>query len=272
MDKQELPINNPAERLYVILTRAAESARESSIEYVLCTAMDLETNAENFVTGFSELMVLLEKVEEQTQYFSSLKQKGYLALTKNIRNNLFKVIKFNYLNTGGNNKYSWKNVGDLSNPDWPTLHFFSTCVADFEECGISLSEDRLNDLINNVEDWMQEIREFQLDEEIKKLFIHKLMEIKHLLEKYYYHGSSRIKTEIYATMMEIGIYQENLPEDKKDKNKNLFQMFYDRLSKLSTSINPLMTTAVNADKLLPVFSQTAELVVDKVKHFLPPGI
>ena len=49
MDKQELPINNPAERLYVILTRMAESSPESSIADVLCTSMKLETNDENFV-------------------------------------------------------------------------------------------------------------------------------------------------------------------------------------------------------------------------------
>ena len=53
MDKQELPINNPAERLYVILARAAKYHHYRDIIDVICSAMQLEPSYENFIKGFS---------------------------------------------------------------------------------------------------------------------------------------------------------------------------------------------------------------------------
>jgi hypothetical protein len=271
MDKQKLPINNPAERLYVILTRAAESSPESSIADVICTAMELETNDENFIKGFSQLIGLLEIIEEQVQYFSPRKQDGIRASIEEIRKYLFHTIKLKYMNDN-NNKYSWKNASSLNNINWPILKSFNGYVDDFESYGISINKDSLNNLIDDIKSWMKEIEESQLDEDVKKFFIHKLMEIKHLLEKYYYYGSSRIKTEIYATMMEIGIYQEDLTEDKKEKSRSFFNASFEKLSKWAGIVNAPMNTVVIADKLLPIISQTAELVGNTVKHLLPPGI
>jgi hypothetical protein len=267
MYKQELPINNPAERLYVILSRAAKSPKQSSIINVLCRAMELEVSEVNFIKGYSELLILLEKTEEQIQqHYSNRKRSLYSRAIQEIKESILSIIRLAHTSSS-----RWLNVGNLSNPNWIHLESLSTCLEEFEEREIIFNQDLLNELINDVDIWMKEINESQLDEDIKQFFIHKLIEIKYLLEKYYYHGSSRIKTQIYATMVEIGLYQENLTEDKKEENKNFFQMCYDKLSKLSTSINPLMTTAVNADKLLPAISQTAELIGHTVKQFLLPG-
>jgi hypothetical protein len=273
MDKQELPINNPAERLYVILTRAAETPKKHSILYAICTAMKLETSEENFIKGFKELLTLLEVIEEEIkQYFSDRKQKSYLSLTKEIKTSIVDAFALSF--NGADNK--WSNVENSNNRDWPILQSFNACVEDFEEYGIKygfgINKDLLNELVNDVDIWIEEIEESQLDEDIKKFFIHKLMEIKHLLEKYYYHGSSRIKTEIYATMIEIGIYQENLTEDKKEENRSFFNASFEKLSKWAGIVNAPMNTVVTVDKLLPIISQTAELVGNTVKHLLPPGI
>jgi hypothetical protein len=275
MDKQELPINNPAERLYVILTRAAESSPEALIEDVLCTSMELEPNDENFIKGFSELLILLEKTEEQIQECCLNRKKSlyYSKAIQEIKKNILSIIKIAY-----DNQTSWGHVGNLSDPNWIYLESLSICIEDFEEREIIFNQDRLIELINDVETWMKEIGETQLDEDIKQFFIHKLMEIKHLLEKYYYHGSSRIQKEIYATLMQIGIHQKNLPEDKKEENKNFFTAIYEKLSELSKGldlVNKPMTTVVVADKLSevlpPMLSQTAEIITNVVKH-LPPGI
>jgi hypothetical protein len=264
MDKQELPINNPAERLYVILTRMAESSPESSIEDVLCTSMELETNDENFIEGSGQLFVLLGIIEEQIQYFSHQKQPSYLSLIKDIRKNLFNMIRLYNLHNSNKDKYLWQNVKDLRDPNWLTLQYLSGCVADFEERGISINKDSLNNLIDDIKSWMIEIEESQLDEDIKKFFIHKLMEIKHLLEKYYYYGSSQIKKEIYATMVEIGIYQENFPEGKKDKNRALVNTFLEKIFKLAGLLDPLISVVVNGS---PMLSQGINIV----KNLLPPG-
>ena len=270
MDKQELPINNPAERLYVILTRAAESSSSSRIVDVLCKAMELETNDENFMIVFNQLLFLLEKTEEQIQqYFSGSKQSLYSKSIREIKKCLIDIIPLAYRN---NSQDIWTYASFLNNRNWILLESLSTCIEDFEERKIIFNQDRLIELINDVETWIKEIEESQLDEEIKKFFVHKFMEIKHLLEKYYYHGSSRIKTEIYATMVEIGIYQENLPEDKKEENRSFFNASFEKLSKWAGIVNAPMNTVVIADKLLPIISQTAELVGNTVKHLLPPGI
>jgi len=273
MDKQELPINNPAERLYVILTRAAESSPESSIADVFCTAMELEPNDDNFIKGFSQLIGLLEIIEEQIQYFKPRKQEGIRASTEEIKRYLFHAMKLHYTNNDSH-KNVWQNVPHLNNKNWTTLKSLNGYVDDFESYGISISNAFLYELINDIDIWITEMNESQLDEEIKQFFTHKLMEIKHLLEKYYRHGSSRIKTEIYATMAEIKLYPENLTEDKKEENRNFFTALYEQLLELSKGfdlVNKPMTTIIVADKLSevlpPMLSQTAEIIV---KH-LPSG-
>ena len=280
MDKQELPINNPAERLYVILTKMAEIPPDifRSIKSVICEVMELENSEENFIKGFKELLILLEVIEKAiNQHFSYRKQTIYLGLIKEIKTSIIDAftLVFNR-NEIDHDWVLWDNVKNLNNRNWQVLQSLYACIDDFEEheikSGISINKDLLNELINDLDIWIEEIKESQLDEEIKKFFIHKLMEIKHLLEKYYYHGSSRIKTEIYATMVEIGIYQENLTEDKKEESRSFFNASFEKLSKWAGIVNASMNTVVIADKLLPIISQTAELVGNTVKHLLPPGI
>jgi len=271
MDKQELPINNPAERLYVILTRAAESSPESSIEDVLCKAMELKSNSENFIRGFSELMTLLEKIEEQIQFFSTPKQKGYLALTKNIRKNLLMVIRFvglNDLNDINNNKYLWKNVGELSDPNSSTLQFLAACAADFEERGISINKDLLNELINDVEAWLLEIQKSEFDESVKEFLISTFMEIKNLLEKYYDCGSHRIESEILAAIAKITLCSKNLTEE----NKSFFTKSSEKLLKMvDLFIKPasayFLGQKLFSEAIRPIMTE----VIDKAQHLLPPG-
>jgi hypothetical protein len=72
--------------------------------------------------------------------------------------------------------------------------------------------------------------------------------------------------------MEIGIYQEDLPEDKKEESRIFFNTSFEKLSKWAGIVNAPMNTIVIVDKLLPIISQTAELVGNTVKNLLPPGI
>ena len=268
MDKQELPINNPAERLYVILTRAAESSGNFLIVDVLCTAMNLEPNDENFIKGFTEVLVLLEKTEEQIQQYCSNRKKSlYSRAIQEIKKNILSIIKIAYGNQG-----LWCHVSNLNDPTWIYLESLSTCIEDFEEREIIFNQDSLIGLINDVENWIKEIKESQLDEDVKKFFIYKLMEVKRLLENYYYYDSSGIQKEIYAMMMEMSIYQENLPKDKKEENRSFFNASFEKLSKWAGIVNAPMNTVVIADKLLPIISQTAELAVNTIKNLLLPGI
>ena len=256
-----LPINNPAERLYVILTKAAErNSGESSIAHVICTAMELTPNDENFIKGFSDLIGLLNNIEEQVkQYFPSRKKNGYVHLIKEIRMNIVRAFQLNY--STDDTSRLWKNIPCLNDKNWPILQLFNGCVEDFDKdgikYGISFDKESLNKLINDVETWMKEIEESQLDEDVKRFFIHKLMEIKDLLEKYYYYGSSRIKTEIYATMMEIGIYQENLKEEKKEKSRSFFNTFWEKLFTWAGKLEPLISLVANGS---PMISQGINIV------------
>lgn len=266
MDDQTLPFHNPAERLYVILTRMAGNHSRGTVRKAFCDAIEMDTNDENFIQGIDESFTLLKNMEEQVEkYFPPRKHKACLQMVKGIRQFISTVVQ--------RNDEEWINLS--SRLMFPDLHILNSYVCDFEQ--ISLNKDSLIELINNVENWIKEINESQLDEDIKQFFIHKLMEIKHFLEKYCYHGSSRIKREIYATMVEIGMYQENFTEDKKEENRNFFTAIYKKLSELSKEldlVNKPMTTIVVADKLSevlpPMLSQTAEIITNVVKH-LPPG-
>jgi hypothetical protein len=258
MDKQELPINNSAERLYVILTRAAESSGNSLIVDVLCTAMNLEPNNENFIKGFTELLVLLEKTEEQIQqYCSNRKKSVYLRSMQEIKKHLLNALKLAYKD---NNQNLWSSVNCLNDPNWIFLESLGTCIEDFEGSGIIIKKDILHDLINDVNTWMKEISQSQLDEDIKEFFIQKLIEIEILLKNYCYHSSSRIKKEFLATIMEIKFYQDNLTEDKKKESTSFFNNFWEKLIKwagvvdllisLGTNVPPMISPGINILKNL----------------------
>jgi phosphoenolpyruvate carboxylase len=262
MDKQELPINNSAERLYVILTRAAESSGNSLIVDVLCTAMNLEPNNENFIKGFTELLVLLEKTEEQIQqYCSHRKKSAYLRSMQEIKKYLLNALKLAYKD---NNQNLWSSANCLNDPNWTFLESLGTCIEDFEESGIIIKKDILHDLINDVNTWMKEISQSQLDEDIKEFFIQKLIEIEILLKNYCYHSSSRINKEFLATIMEISIYQANLTEDKKEKNKSFFNTFLGKLLTWAGKLEPLISLAANGS---PMILQGINIL----KNLLPPG-
>lgn len=262
MDKQELPINNSAERLYVILTRAAESHGNSFITDVLCTAMNLEHNDENFIKGFTELLVLLEKTEEQIQqYFSGSKQSLYSRSIREIKKYLLNALKLAYKN---DDKSLWKSASYLNDPNWIFLESLGTCIEDFEESGIIIKKEILHDLINDVNTWMKEISQSQLDEDIKEFFIQKLIEIEILLKNYCYHSSSRINKEFLATIMEISIYQANLTEDKKEKSQSFFNTFLGNLLTWAGKFEPLISLVANGS---PMISQGINIL----KNLLPPG-
>jgi hypothetical protein len=54
-ENQSLPINNPAERLYVILSRASQANKDKTIIAVLSEAMEVESNPNTFIMTSSEL-------------------------------------------------------------------------------------------------------------------------------------------------------------------------------------------------------------------------
>lgn len=264
MDKQELPINNPAERLYVILTRAAESPPDFSIEDVLCTSMELEINDENFIKGSSELLVLLEKTEEQIQqYYSKSKKSLYSRVIQEIKKNILSIIKTAY-----DNNSLWCHVSNLNDPNWIYLQSLSTYIEDFEERGISINEDLLNKLINDVEAWLLEIQKSEFDESVKEFLISTFMEINNLLQKYYDCGSQRIETEILAAIAKITLYSKNLTAE----NKSIFDKSSEKLFKmLDLFIKPasayFLGQKLFSEAIRPIMTE----VIDKAQHLLPPG-
>ena len=268
MDKQELPIHNPAERLYVILTRAAEGSPDSSIEDVFCTSMELEINDENFIKGSSELLVLLEKTEEQIQqYYSKSKKSLYSRVIQEIKKNILSIIKTAY-----DNNSPWCHVSNLNDPNWIYLHSLRTYIEDFEEHfeerGISINEDLLHKLINDVEAWLLEIQKSEFDESVKEFLISTFMEINNLLEKYYDCGSQRIETEILAAIAKITLYSKNLTAE----NKSIFDKSSEKLFKMLDLFIKPATAYVLGEKLFseairPIMTE----VIDKAQHLLPPG-
>lgn len=265
MDTQELPINNPAERLYVILTRAAESSPESSIADVICAAMEVETNDENFIKGFSQLIGLLEIIEEQTKYFSLRKQKGIRASIQQIRTYLFYAIKLNYMNNN-NNKYLWKNAKCLNDKNWAILESFNGYVDDFEQHGIN--NDSLNQLISDLEAWLLEIQKSEFDESVKEFLMSTFIEIKSLLEKYYCYGSHRIETEILAAITKINLCSKSLTIE----NKSIFDKSSEKLLKmLDLFIKPASAYFLGEKLFSEAIRPMITEVIDKTQHLLPPG-
>ncbi len=270
-ENQELPINNPAERLFVILTRASEANKNATITKVLSDAMKknaLDTSEQDPI----KLLELINHIEEQMKKNfpsnTSGKQRGYMALLTEIRENLSKAI---LLGASSSLTNTWQHAGLLNNPTWTILRFFEACVHDFEEYGVSIDKNLLDDLRNDVESLIKSVYESQLNEDIKNFVIHQLREIKNALDKYYYYGAKGVKKEIYSALVEIGMIQKQDDENEQtEENKNLWRKIFESLSNWASSINPLLNTVIIADKIPPIIKQTAELIGNTIKH-LPPG-
>jgi hypothetical protein len=281
MDKQELPINNPAERLYVILTRAAKifsgrnnSGKSNNFVFAFCFAMNLDVSDDNFITGLTELLKLVENIEQKIkQYFPVYEQESYLTLTKEIRNYLVATITRRY--SESNNEFIEKNTEYLfksSKSNLSILEVFKACAGDFQEYGIkygiSFNKDLLNELINDIDAWLVEIQKSEFDESVKEFLISTFMEINNLLEKYYDCGSQRIETEILAAIAKITLYSKNLTAE----NKSIFDKSSEKLFKMLDLFIKPATAYVLGEKLFseairPIMTE----VIDKVQHFLPPG-
>ena len=142
MDKQELPINNPAERLHIILTRAAKifsgrnnSGKSNNFVFAFCFAMNLDVNDDNFIRGLTELLKLVENIEQKIkQYFSVRKKEGYLTLTKEIRNYLVATITRRYGESDNefiqkNTEYLFKSNLSVLKLRYELFNSFGTCSA-----------------------------------------------------------------------------------------------------------------------------------------------
>lgn len=266
-ENQSLPINNPAERLYVILSRASQAEHNRAIEQVLCEAMEIKNN--EFIRKYGELFDLINHIEKQIQKkFPSLKQRGYIALLNDIRYYLERVIR---LVMGDQNKNKWSSASPLNNPNWVTLQSFGACVHDFEEYKISINDTALNTLIDEVETLMNSVKESDLNDDLKNFVITKLLDLKQTLEKYYYYGNEEVKKEIYSTLLEVGLIQNEIAQDNQtEENKKLWRRIIESLSKWANIINAPLNTIVIADKLPPIITQTSELISNTIKH-LPPS-
>jgi len=259
MDKQELPINNPAERLYVILTRMAGNNSDSRVivKEIFCNAIGMDTNDENFIQGIDESFTSLKNMEDQVQkYFQPRKHKACLQMIQDIREFISSILKYN--------NEAW--VLFSSRLSFPNLDLLNSYGYDFE--AISFNADLLNELINDVEAWLLEIQKSEFDESVKEFLISTFMEIKNLLEKYYDCGSHRIETEILAAIAKITLYSKNLTAE----NKSIFDKSSEKLLKiLDLFIKPasayFLGEKLFSEAIRPIMTE----VINKAQHLLPPG-
>jgi hypothetical protein len=266
MDKQELPINNPAERLYVILTRMAENNSRMTVIEAFCNAIEMDTNVENFTQGIVESFTSLKNMEEQVEKnFPSRKHQACLVMINNIKNFISCVLM--------HNKEKWIDYQTSSNRcDLPDLHILNSYVYDFEEYGIkygfTINKDLLNELINNVDAWLLEIQKSEFDESVKEFLMSTFMEINNLLQKYYDCGSQRIETEILAAITKITLFSKNLTAE----NKSILDKSSEKLLKmLDFFIKPVSAYFLGEKLFSEAIHPIMTEVIDKAQHFLPPG-
>jgi hypothetical protein len=146
------------------------------------------------------------------------------------------------------------------------LQSFNSCVDDFEQSGIS--NDSLIQLINDIDAWLLEIQKSEFDGSIKEFLISTFMEIKHLLERYYYYGSHRIEIEILATIAKITVYSKNLTAE----NKSIFDKYSEKLLKmLDLFIKPASAYFLGEKLFSEAIRPMMTEVIDKAQHLIPPG-
>lgn len=246
-ENQSLPINNPAERLYVILSRASEAEHNKTIQEVLCEAMKIENN--QFIRKYGELFDLINHIEKQIQqFFSPRKQKSYIAMLDDIRLYLERAIIYSCQDSNNN---KWSKASPMNSSKWLTLQHFEACVEDFEK-EISINKSELNNLIDEVKDLIDNVKESNLNDDLKNFVITKLLDLKQILEKYYYYGNEGVKKEILSTLVELEIRTREKQDDLTENDIDVLSKIKNNFLKVITIlgvVDTLVSSPTNIDQL-----------------------
>ncbi len=260
MDTQNLP-NNSAKRLLEILLKInyAQTLISSNANFltgsprfidVFCKSLNIEENIEAepeiYYYHFTKLFILIESIENDIQKLPLLKTNLYIKTIQEIR----KWISIT------NYYIAWYDVNEhLKNPESLGFQMLDNCAIDLGEKEVSINQEQLNELKDNIQSLLEKIIESDISQPLKSLLREKLIELRKVVEDYQFYGADGIKKIAEES---LGALIINHTEVESEKDKKPVQDFFKLLK-------DVLDIAIKTKQFLP------EGIGETLQNILPPG-
>ncbi|MGB5962046.1 MAG: hypothetical protein WBG73_15360 [Coleofasciculaceae cyanobacterium] len=262
LEEQNIPTNNPAGRLYEILTKAIEIGRlvpsrrgtntefpsERRVFVVLAKALEID-NPDSFelFDGIAKLSALVNDTELAINKTQDVNIELYLRAINEVKE------AFNNLHV--NLPEDWLLIANKI--DKSTLEKLEFCadVLSRQQGEIVLNNEELNELFDEVRTLLEKVLDADLDKDIKSFMLEKLKDIDQAIINYKFQGSKGLIQAIESTLGAT-IINEKI---RSQKEKPIVTNFFTVIGRVASVLN--------------VYNNTKNLAPDvgKMLQYLLPG-
>jgi hypothetical protein len=250
VENNSLPTNNPAGRLYEILTMAIKSGAKGGMnrttKSVLSEVLDIKGNDPLEVfDGINKLFTLVKDTELTINKLYNVNIELYQSPIKEIKE------AFRDFNLGG----EWSKIADkIDRATLQTLKFCADALSR-QQGEIPLNVEEINELHNEVRALLERLIDAELKDDIKSFIFDKLQDIEQAIINYKFKGSEGLQRVIEAT---LGATLMNDDIRKEGENPIVTSFF---------------TTITRIASMLSIYSNTKQLGADvgRVLQKLLPG-
>lgn len=232
--------DNNIGRLYNIINKLIE-VKGNTAEDSFCKVFSLEEDDKaSILSNYTELFKLCSLGIKEIEQLNPKNANKYKKTLNNVLEGLTKIYFDANRNRLDNGMNKFKE------------HFDSQLMISLEYCADYLSEnsseeiiedEKIYELIKEINDMVEDIMNSKLNNELKKLLICQLDNIRESLMKYKFYGANGIETSISETVGSLIINREKVTDDKGNDYVN-------KIFKIIGNINSIISFKKNSMNLL----------------------
>lgn len=229
-------INNPAGRLLVLLTEAAQKQDNLSARAVWADVFDLsEDDTREIVKMLATLMDLLTTAEREIEKLENIDKELYAQPFQNIEK------AFRKLNLEAPWK-TWKSFFDSA-----TLLALRFCSDQLERSSnwINIDKERLEDVLSEINDLTTRVINSNIPENLKRQIVGNLEDIRTAILAYQIGGSEGIEREVERGLGALMLHREEISECSEKAGADEVSDYVQLLERLH-----MLARAVNSTKEL----------------------
>ena len=251
-EKNSLPTNNPAGRLYKILTLSLKNgttksgSKHRTAKSVLSEVLDINNNDSiEFFDGVNKLFTLVKDTELAINKLYNVDIELYQSPIKEIKE------AFQNFNVVG----EWSEIANKIDRGTTEKLKFCADALSRQQGEIPLNVEEMNELHKEVRVLLERVIDAELNEDIRSFIFDKLQDIEQAIINYKFKGSEGLQRVIEATFGAT-LMNENL---RKEGENPIVASFF--------------TTITRVASMLSIYSNTKQLGADvgRVLQKLLPG-
>ncbi len=250
VEKNNLPTNNPAGRLYEILTPALKKGgkiggiNNRTVKSVLSEVLDIAP--EDSIDGINKLFTLIKDTELAINKLYNVDIELYQSTIQEIKK------AFQDFNVVG----EWSEIANKIDRGTTEKLKFCADALSRQQGEIPLNVEEMNELHNEVRVLLERVIDAELNEDIRSFIFDKLQDIEQAIINYKFKGSEGLQRVIEAT---LGATLMNEDIRKEGENPTVASFF---------------TTITRVASMLSIYSNTKQLGADvgRVLQKLLPGV